>query len=148
MPVFFPVVTIVGEGWPHMESIESVPAVPDRGPLTVITRGIVRMHSEYFGKGPTRAKTERVGPDLVICVLHDALTPVERTLITRGRGEQVRSLRRSFQDVMEQEFRDVVELTLNRKVVAFMSQVSLDPDIAAELFFLAPDEPGGRPAEG
>ena len=141
MPVFLPVVTNVGEGWPHMESIDSVVTMSDRGPLTAITRGIVKMHSEYFGKGPTRAKTERVGPDLVICVLRDALTPVEQTLVSRGRGEQVRSLRRSFQDVMEQEFRDVVERSLDRKVVAFMSQVSLDPDIAAELFFLAPDGP-------
>ena len=124
-----------------MEAIDPVASVPDRGPLTAITRGIVKMHSEYFGKGPTRAKTERVGPDLVICVLRDALTPVEQTLVARGRGEQVRSLRRSFQDVMEVEFRDVVERSLDRKVVAFMSQVSLDPDIAAELFFLAPDGP-------
>ncbi len=124
-----------------MEWIESAAAASDRGPLTEITRGIVQVHSEYFGKGPTRARTDRVGPDLIVCVLRDALTPVEQTLVARGRGEQVHSLRRSFSEVMETEFRDVVERALDRTVVAFMSQVCLEPDLAAELFFLAPEEP-------
>lgn len=109
-----------------------------------MTRGIVRIHAEYFGKGPTRARTERIGTDGVICVLRDTLTAVERTLIERGRAEQVIALRRSFQDVMAPEFRSTVEAALGRPVVAFLSQVHVDPDIATEIFFLGPED-GAEP---
>lgn len=109
-----------------------------RSPLAAVTRGIVWIHAEYFGKGPTRARTDRFGDDGVICVLRDSLTPVETTLIDRGRGDQVLALRHAFQQVMEPEMRQVVEEALRRPVVAFLSQVSLDPDIATEIFFLGP----------
>ncbi len=107
-------------------------------PLLDLNTAIVRLHAEFFGKGPPRARTERVHEDLVICVLRDALTPVENTLIERGQGDQVHALRRSFQVAMEPEYRDAAESCLDRKVLAFMSQVSLAPDIAVEIFFLKP----------
>ena len=127
------------------------PPVAERGPLTTITRGIVRLHAEYFGKGPTRARTERIGGDFVICILRDTLTPVERTLVDRGQADQVISLRRSFQDVMAPEFPSVVENSVGRRVLAFLSQVHLEPDIAVEMFFLensAVTRPGGGGRDG
>ncbi len=124
-----------------METVDA-PATGERTPISAVTRGIVRLHAEYFGKGPTQARTERLGADGVVCVLRDTLTPVERTLIERGQGPQVHALRRSFQDVMEPEFRRVVEEALLRPVVAFMSQVHLDPDISVEIFFLGPSPDG------
>lgn len=105
--------------------------------LAVVTRGIVHLHAEYFGKGPTRARTERLGTDGVICVMRDTLTPVERTLVERGRAAQVHALRRSFQDAMEPEFRRIVEEAFLRPVAAFLSQVSLEPDVSVEVFFLS-----------
>ena len=36
-------------------------------------------------------------------------------------------------------FSDAVEEVTGRKVIAFMSQVHLDPDMAAEVFVLSPD---------
>jgi uncharacterized protein YbcI len=127
-----------------------VSAVGERSPLAAVTRGVVRLHAEYFGKGPTRARTDRIGEDGLICVLRDTLTPVELTLIERGRGEQVLALRRSFQDAMAPEFRSVVEAAVGRRVVAFMSQAHLQPDIATEIFFLEPlsaDGDGSGPHE-
>jgi uncharacterized protein YbcI len=137
-----------------MESIDVTP-VGERTAISAVTRGIVGLHAEYFGKGPTQARTERLNQDGLVCVLRDTLTPVERTLIDRGRGPQVHALRRSFQEVMEPEFRRVVEQALLRPVVAFMSQVHLEPDISVEIFFLGPawgegdlGALGHRPAEG
>lgn len=116
-----------------------------RSPLATVTRGIVRIHAEYFGKGPVRARTDRFGDDGVICVLRETLTSVETTLINRGEAEQVTALRRSFQRAMEPEFRRVIEDALGRRVIAFMSQVSLEPDLACEIFFLGPPLDGAPP---
>lgn len=116
-----------------------------RSALASVTRGIVRIHAEFFGKGPTRARTDRFGDDGLICVLRDTLTSVELTLIDRGRAEQVVALRRSFQDVMEPEMREVVERALGRRVVAFLSQVHLEPDLATEIFFLGDALEGSAP---
>ena len=115
-----------------------------------ITRGIVRLHTEYFGKGPRRARTEWIGTEGVACTMRDTLTQVELTLIDRGHAEQVMALRRSFQDAMAPEFISVVEQATGRKVEAFMSQSHLVPDISTEIFYLEREGGDGRavPAEG
>lgn len=117
-----------------MELVEA--GSTDSSALAAVTRGVVRLHADYFGKGPTTARSDRFGRDGVICVMRDTLTAVERTLIERGQGSQVLALRRSFQDVMAPEFRRVVEEAYRRPVAAFMSQVHLEPDISVEIFFL------------
>jgi uncharacterized protein YbcI len=40
---------------------------------------------------------------------------------------------------MRGPFSDAVEEITGRKVIAFMSQVHLDPDMAAEIFVLSPN---------
>ena len=112
------------------------------GALAQITRGVVHLHAEHFGRGPTRARSDFIGGDGVICVLRDTLTAVELTLVERGRSGEVRALRRAFQDAMAPEFRALVEEAVGRRVVAFLSEMSLAPDIAVDLFFLEPATPG------
>jgi uncharacterized protein YbcI len=109
--------------------------------LSRISTELVQLHSRYYGKGPTRAKTHLVD-DTVLCLLRGGFTTVERTLIDTGKQESVLQMRRSFQQVMEDGFRNVVEEATGRKVIAYMSAVHTDPDLAAELFILEPlDEP-------
>ena len=127
-----------------MEDSPDRTRVGERSPLAAVTRGIVQLHAQYFGKGPTRARTDWIGDDGLVCVLRDTLTSVELTLIDRGQGEQVLALRRAFQGAMAEEFKGVVEQATGRKVVAFLSQAHLDPDIATELFFLEAQVPLGR----
>jgi uncharacterized protein YbcI len=116
--------------------------------LADITRGLVQLHSEYYGKGPTKAKTYLVN-DTVICLLEGGFTTVERTLIDQGDSDAVHEIRLSFQRAMEAPFREVVEKALGRKVIAYMSQINHDPDIAAELFVLeGGDEPMTDQPEG
>ena len=59
-------------------------------------------------------------------------------MIAEGKSEAVHSMRRSFQMAMEQRFRSVVEKGTGRRVVAYMSQIHTDPDLAVELFVLEP----------
>lgn len=46
---------------------------------------------------------------------------------------------------MGPKFRDAVEDITGRTVIAFMSQVHFDPDMAAEVFVLAPQADDGAP---
>ena len=107
--------------------------------LAQISTGLVQLHSRYYGKGPTKAKTHMVN-GTVVCILRGGFTTVERTLLDTGQVESVYQMRRSFQQAMEEEFRDVVEEATGRKVIAYMSSIHVDPDLAVELFVLEPVE--------
>jgi uncharacterized protein YbcI len=74
-----------------------------------------------------------------VCFLEDIYTKAERTLIDAGRFEEVLRARNAFQDAMEVPFREAVEKATGRRVTAFLSQVGMDPDVGAEVFWLAPD---------
>jgi uncharacterized protein YbcI len=113
---------------------------PARGEiLASISTGLVRLHSRYYGKGPTKAKTYLVN-DTVICVLRGGFTTVERTLIDEGNVDAVYQIRRSFQQAMEEQFTAVVESAMGRKVIAYMSQIHQNPDLAVEIFVMEPSE--------
>jgi uncharacterized protein YbcI len=103
----------------------------------------VQLHKEYYGKGPTKAKTFLVD-NALLCLLEGGFTVVEKTLIESGRASAVHDVRHSFQSAMEQPFVKAVERITGRPVVAYMSQVHTNPDVAAELFLLEPD---GEPLE-
>ena len=106
-----------------------------------ISDGLVHLHKQYYGKGPTKAKTYLVN-DTVICLLRGGFTIVEKTLIDEGRAEAVHDIRRSFQGAMEERFKQVVEEATGRKTSAYMSQIHSNPDVALEVFIL---EPGSYP---
>jgi uncharacterized protein YbcI len=109
--------------------------------LAKISTGLVQLHSRYYGKGPTKAKTHMVN-DTVVCILRDGFTTVERTLLDTGEIESVYRMRRSFQQAMEGEFRRIVEEATGRNVIAYMSSIHVDPDLAVEMFVMEPlDEP-------
>jgi len=109
------------------------------GTLAEISRGLVSLHREYYGKGPTKAKTYTVN-DTLVCLLEGGFTIVERTLIAQGNSQAVHDMRLSFQRGMQDRFTEVVERATQRKVIAYMSQIHHDPDIVAELFVLAPGD--------
>jgi uncharacterized protein YbcI len=105
--------------------------------LAEITNGIVRLFAEYYGRGPTRAKSYLLDDTYVVTVLRDTMTTVERTLADGGHGHQVRSVRLTFQEEMAESFKGVVEHALNRRVAAYHSQLLIDADIGFELFVLS-----------
>jgi uncharacterized protein YbcI len=100
---------------------------------------VVRLLSEYTGRGATQARTY-FNDNLVTVVVHDLMTKGEHSLIRDGRGELVLQTRRAYQDTMGDELSAGVEDITGRKVVAFLSANHLEPDVAIESFMLAPGE--------
>jgi uncharacterized protein YbcI len=104
--------------------------------LAEITNGIVRLFSEYYGRGPTRAKSYMLEDRYVVTVLRDTMTTVERTLAENGEAELVRRVRLTFQEAMADSFKGVVERALDRRVAAYHSQILIEPDVGIEFFLL------------
>jgi uncharacterized protein YbcI len=104
--------------------------------LAEITNGIVRLFSEYYGRGPTRAKSYMLEDRYVVTILRDTMTTVERTLAERGEKDLVRRVRLTFQEAMAASFKGVVEEVLGRRVEAYHSQILIEPDVGFEFFML------------
>ena len=102
----------------------------------MISREIVRLQAEYYGKGPTRAKTYIV-EDLVVVVLEETFTRAEKTLADRGERDAIEHIRRRFQQQMADSFTSIVEQATGRKVRAFLSETDIDTDVSVETFLLA-----------
>ncbi len=103
-----------------------------------ISNGLVALHSEYYARGPTKAKTYIDG-DVVVVVLEETFTRAERTLVDRGEIDAVQQIRRRFQQQMGSEFKAVVEQATGRVVRAFLSETNLEADVAVEVFLLSDD---------
>ena len=101
-----------------------------------ISREMVRLQAEYYGKGPTRAKTCIVD-DLVVVVLEESFTRAEKTLAERGEREAIQQIRRRFQQQMAESFTSVVEQATGRKVRVFLSDTDIEQDVSVETFLLA-----------
>lgn len=101
-----------------------------------ISREMVRLHSEYYGRGPSKAKTH-ISDDLVVVVLEETFTRAERTLVDRGDIDAVQQIRRRFQQQMKDEFTAVIEQATGRQVRAFLSETNLEADVSVEVFLLA-----------
>jgi uncharacterized protein YbcI len=105
-----------------------------------ISREMVRLYKELFGRGPTKARTDFAGPDTVVCTLENSLTPAEQALVEMGEHQRLRDTRMYFQAATETDFRGVVERILERRVRAFVSGMDTAEDVATEVFYLAPRE--------
>jgi uncharacterized protein YbcI len=111
------------------------------GQLMQITRAIVTIYKEQFGRGPEHAHSHYAGANTIICVLEGTLTPVERTLAKIGQTQELQNLRQLFQSAAEQAFRAAVEQITGRQVVSFMSGNDVRNDMASEIFVLATERP-------
>src|SRR4051794_20244265 len=112
------------------------PTRSQRSPLADITTGIIQLFRKRYGRGPTKGKTYLMDDRYVLCVLEGTMTTVEDTLARAGQEDLVRSVRLTFQEVLAEEFTGVVEKALGRKVIAYHSQLTTDPDLGFELFVL------------
>lgn len=118
------------------------------GPLlAAISNEIVGVYRRHYGRGPTRARTVIV-EDVVLCRMLDPFTTAERTLIARGRFEEVFNVRHAFQMEMRDEFVEIVERVVGRRVNAFLSDCHVDPDLVTEMFFLEDGDPPQDPQAG
>ena len=108
------------------------------GMRAAVSNAMVSLKKEYYGKGPTSAKTY-VNDNYIFCVLEGGLTRNEETLLDAGDEDVVRSYRLRFQDAMRKTTTEAVEKLTGRKVVGYHSQIVFNPHIGFEIFAL--DEP-------
>jgi uncharacterized protein YbcI len=115
--------------------------------LAAVTEAMVSMHERYHGRAPATAKTLMMGDDLLACVMAGVYTDVEKTLIELQRTTIVQQTRSAFQEAMQQKFIDAVERLSGRRVVAFISNQHVGPDLEIELFVLTPEraDPAAKP---
>jgi len=97
-----------------------------------ISRGMVAIYKEYFGRGPTRAQTT-ISDTHVIVILNDALTVVEQRLAKEGNHETVRGLRRKAQESMSSDMTKLVEERTQRTVLCLLSDHDVPTDTAVEV---------------
>src|SRR4051794_11085099 len=130
-----------------LSSIETQERTP--GSLTAaISNLIVRLFSEYTGRGPNKARTT-IRENVVLCVTQNSMTKGERRLVAEGETELVVSVRRKFQTTMRDDLVAGIEMMAGRSVLSFMSDHDAEHDYAAEVFVLdgpphQSPEPGGH----
>jgi uncharacterized protein YbcI len=104
-----------------------------------VSNRAVHLVREYTGRGPTQARTT-IDRDHVLVVMRDGLTQNERTLADHGYGQLVLDSRSAVQEIIRGELVAFVEEQFGRKVIGFMSANQIEPDMAGEVFILAPEE--------
>jgi uncharacterized protein YbcI len=109
-----------------------------------ISNLVVRLLSEYTGRGPTKARTH-FNDNLITVVVQNLLTKGERSLVRDGKAGLVLETRRAYQLTMREDFTAGIEEITGRQVIAFLSANHIDPDIAIESFMLAPQNDGHQP---
>jgi uncharacterized protein YbcI len=109
--------------------------------LAEITNRIVAFMREHYGRGPIKAKTY-VLDNLIVCVLSDGFTAIERTMMEGGESDRVLEIRRDFQRLMKKRYSRMIEELTGRKVLAFLSQAHVEPDLTIEMFLMDGPVPG------
>ena len=104
--------------------------------LQAISNGLVHLMSEWYGRGPTKAKTYILDDTYVCCIMHEIFTTAEQTLIEAGEQDLVRRTRIAFQTALADDFKAVVEEALGRRVLTYQSQIVFDPAASFEFFIL------------
>lgn len=107
--------------------------------LGEISRALVQLYKDCYGKGPTRARAYMAG-DLLVCLLEGGFLAGEKTLREAGRGAAVSDNREVMQEVLRERFIDTIEDITERKVITFISGVDVQTETNAELFVLEPLE--------
>src|ERR1700744_4378022 len=101
--------------------------------LTEICNASVSLHREHFGRGPGAAKAYATD-DLVVCLLSDAMTAPERTLIAAGQATRVLELRAVHQEAVREVYRRRMEAVLGRPVRRYLSATETDTGPRADSY--------------
>ena len=125
--------------WTHDVEAERGQSIPAE-----ISNAMVGLKKEFYGRGPTKAKTF-VNDNYVFCVLEGGLTKNEETLLEAGEEGLVRQYRLRFQEVMAQPTRAAVERITGRQVIGYHSQIVFGPERGFEIFVLDGPPAGYEP---
>jgi uncharacterized protein YbcI len=132
---------------PGPELPHAKPDIPQREQLlgdqlvTEINDRLTRLMREHYGRGPIKAKTY-ILDNLIISVLSDGFTALERTMMESGEPERVLEMRREYQRLMKTRYSEMIEELTGRNVLAFLSQTHVEPDLTVEMFLMDGRLPG------
>jgi len=104
--------------------------------LAAISTSIVGILREHYGRGPMKAKTYALDDIIIVVLRGSGFTPLEKTIMESGEPERVIAMREDFQRVMAGRYSGTIEQLTGRKVIAFLSQAHVEPDITMEIFFV------------
>lgn len=111
--------------------------------MAQVSRAMVHLYKESFGRGPTKVNSRWAGDDILICTLEDSFTPAEKRLREMGEHQRLRDVRMFFQYAILKEFIEPVERITGRTVRSFISGLDTEEDVSLETFIFYP-----RGAEG
>ena len=122
----------------------SSPPVPLSGGrlLAQISTSIVGLLRDRYGRGPMKAKTYALDDVVLVVMRGSGFTPLEQTHIDSGNPDRVVEMREGFQEVMAERYKHVIEELTGCRVVAFLSQAHVEPDLTVEMFFVDGPLPG------
>ena len=106
--------------------------------LEAVSDSMAALHERYHHRRPARTKTQLLDDELLVCLMGGVYTDVEKTMIEIQRHGLVKDMRSEFQNAMQDRFISEVERLSGRKVVSFISNTHVGPDLEIELFMLAP----------
>ena len=118
-----------------LEGVENSHGTRRQSMRSQISNAMVGLKKEFYGKGPTKAKTY-LNDNYVFCVMEGGLTRNEQTLIDRGHEGLVRTYRLRFQEAMETTTVEAVQQITDRSVIGYHSQIVFNPERAFEIFVL------------
>jgi uncharacterized protein YbcI len=104
--------------------------------LAAISTSIVGILRDHYGRGPMKAKTYALDDIVVVVMRGSGFTPLEQTIMDSGQPDRVIAMREDFQRVMAERYKQKIEELTGRKVLAFLSQAHVEPDITMEIFFI------------
>ena len=104
--------------------------------LAAISNSIVAILREHYGRGPMKAKSYALDDIIVVVMRGSGFTPLEQTIMDSGEPTRVIAMREDFQRVMAERYKATIEELTGRKVLAFLSQAHVEPDITMEIFFI------------
>ena len=110
--------------------------------LSAISTSIVGILRDHYGRGPMKAKTYALDDIIVVVMRGSGFTALEQTIMDSGEPDRVIAMREDFQRVMAERYKHTIEELTDRKVLAFLSQAHVEPDITMEIFFV------DRPLDG
>src|SRR3954470_11585721 len=82
-----------------------------------ISRALVQLKKDLYGKGPVRAKTYFCD-DYIFVAMDGGLTRNEETMLSHGNAELVRDYRTRFQETVSDQFVATVARIAERRVLA------------------------------
>jgi uncharacterized protein YbcI len=124
---------------PELESLDQ----PDRrhgDPLAghlnaALARATVRIHRNVVGRGPTKAQAF-FRHNVVVILMREVLTPLERTLAGNHEADSVRAIRRACRRAMLPDLAETVETLTGCEVEVCLSDTDVEADTAVLVFTL------------